>query len=180
MSDFNKGPMPELYNIIYATMYPNLKLNKEGYATTQSSNIANKIWSVASDWYSLITRQKNAKQAMLGLTIHRLTGSKEAATHLHSLGHSISYNEIRKYNDAWSSAQIEVHKRFVKGFPLHSSIDNNDGRQETVTGAGTTHDTNSTLFQQFIPGQFIIQLRVGIFLITLHRCNHAMHCGSYG
>ncbi len=156
MSDFNKGPMPELYNIIYATMYPNLKLNEEGYATTQSSNIANKIWSVASDWYSLITRQKNAKQAMLGLTIHRLTGSKEAATHLHSLGHSISYNEIRKYNDAWSSAQIEVHKRFVKGFPLHSSIDNNDGRQETVTGAGTTHDTNSTLFQQFIPGQFII------------------------
>ena len=26
-------------------------------------------------------------------------------------------------------------------------IDNNDGRQETLTGAGTTHDSNKTLFQ---------------------------------
>ncbi|XP_057316865.1 uncharacterized protein LOC130657893 [Hydractinia symbiolongicarpus] len=156
IADFNKGPMPELYNIIYATMYPNFKTNDEGYAITQSSNIANKIWSIASDWQSLITRQKNVKQAMLGLTIHRLTGSKEAAAHLHNLGHSISYNEIKKYNDAWSSAQIEVHKRFVKGYPLHSTIDNNDGRQETLTGVGTTHDTNSTLFQPFIPGDSIL------------------------
>ena len=104
----------------------------------------------------MITRQKTAKQAMLGLTVHRLTGSKEAATHLHHLGHSISYNDILKYNNIWSFAQVEVHKRFTNGLPMHSSIDNNDGRQETLTGAGTTHDTNSTLFQPILPGNNIL------------------------
>ena len=34
-----------------------------------------------------------------------------------------------------------------KGVVSHSSIDNNDGGQETVTGSGTTYDTNKTLFQ---------------------------------
>ena len=34
-----------------------------------------------------------------------------------------------------------------KGVVTHNTIDNNDGRQKTVTGAGTTHDTNKTLFQ---------------------------------
>ena len=29
----------------------------------------------------------------------------------------------------------------------HSTIDNNDGRQDTHTGCGTTHDTNKTIFQ---------------------------------
>ena len=156
MASFEKGPMSELYNTAYAIMYSDFKLNEDGYAITQSSNIANKIWSIASDWQSMITRQKTAKQAMLGLTVHRLTGSKEAATHRHHLGHSISYNDILKYNNMWSSAQVEVHKRFTNGLPLHSSIDNNDGRQETLTGAGTTHDTNSTLFQPILPGNNIL------------------------
>ena len=34
-----------------------------------------------------------------------------------------------------------------KGVVTHSTIDNNDGREDTMTGFGTTHDTNSTLFQ---------------------------------
>ena len=34
-----------------------------------------------------------------------------------------------------------------KGVVCHSTLDNNDGRQNTLTGSGTTHDTNVTLFQ---------------------------------
>ena len=34
-----------------------------------------------------------------------------------------------------------------KGLTTHSTIDNNDGNQETMTGSGTTYDTNKTLFQ---------------------------------
>ena len=152
MESFDNGPLPELYNVIYATMYPNFSLNEHGYAKTQSSNIATKIWSIALDWESLVSRQKNAKQAMLGLTVHRLTGSKEAAQNLHGLGHSISYNDILKYNDFWSHNQPPCHKIFSNAVALHSSIDNNDGHQETITGAGTTHDTNSTLFQPLLEG----------------------------
>ena len=34
-----------------------------------------------------------------------------------------------------------------KGLPTHSTLDDNDGKQETLTGAGTTHDTHQTLFK---------------------------------
>ena len=152
MESFDNGPLPELYNVIYATMYEHFSLNEHGYAKTDSSNIATKIWSIALDWESLISRQKNSKQAMLGLTVHRLTGSKEAAQNLHGLGNSISYNDILKYNEFWSRSQPPCHKVFSSTMALHSTIDNNDGRQETITGAGTTHDTNMTLFQPLLPG----------------------------
>ena len=34
-----------------------------------------------------------------------------------------------------------------KGRPVHVSIDNSDGKQQTLTGAHTTHYTNGTVFQ---------------------------------
>ena len=152
MESFDSGPLPELYNVIYATMYTNISLKEHGYAKIESNNIATKIWSIALDWESLISRQKNAKQAMLGFTVHRLTGSKEAAQNLHRLGHSISYNDILKHNEFWSHDQPPCRKIFSNSVALHSSIDNNDGRRETITGAGTTHDTNRTLYQPLLPG----------------------------
>ncbi len=124
---FKDGPLPELYNVIYATMYQSLSINEHGYAKTDSNNIATKIWSIALDWQTLITRIPNAKQAMLGLTSHCLTGSKEAAQTLHKFGHSISYNDILRYNTLWPSSQTPVHWRFSNVKSLHSSIDNNDG-----------------------------------------------------
>ena len=36
----------------------NVSLNKHGFATTEARNIANKIWSIASDWTALITGRK--------------------------------------------------------------------------------------------------------------------------
>ena len=154
IQSFGNGPLPELYNIIYATMYStDYKVNEYGYAITNSNNIATKIWSIASDWQSLITRKESPKKAMLGLTLHRLTGSKEAIMNLNKFGHTISYNKVREYNDTWSKSVSPVHERFVNCVSLHSSIDNNDGRQETLTGCGTTHDTNMTLFQTIQPGK---------------------------
>ena len=36
---------------------------------------------------------------------------------------------------------------FHKCVTTHRAIDINNGRQETLTGPGTTHDTNKTIFQ---------------------------------
>lgn len=62
----------------------------------------------------------------------------------------ISYNDIRLQNQAWarmvSKNPLQL-SNFRKGVMTHSTIDNNDGRQDTWTGKGTTHDTNKTLFQ---------------------------------
>ena len=176
MESFDNGPLPELYNVIYATMYEHFSLNEHGYAKIDSSNIATKIWSIALDWESLISRQKNSKQAMLGLTVHRLTGSKEAAQNLHGLGHSISYNDILKYNEFWSRSQPPCHKVFSSTMALHSSIDNNDGRQETITGAGTTHDTLSTTSSRYC--------KLSFFFFCCHdkivsRFKTQIYCGQW-
>ena len=65
------------------------KTNEYGFAVTNSQNISTKIWAIACDWQSLITRKETPKQAMLDLTLHRLTGSKEAVMNLHKYGHII-------------------------------------------------------------------------------------------
>ena len=69
---------------------------------------------------------------------------------MHKTNHVISYNDIRMQNVAWArmvSAKPFHFPNFRKGVVTHSTIDNNDGRQETMTGVGTTHNTNMTLFQ---------------------------------
>ena len=89
------GPMPELYNTFYAIKYgPNFKINEYGYAITHSANIANKIWSIASDWQGLITIIDTPKQMVLLLSLHRITGSKESVNYIHKSGHDISYNKV--------------------------------------------------------------------------------------
>lgn len=53
-------------------------------------------------------------------------------------------------NQAWSrmvASETSCIPSFYKGIATHSTLDNNDGQQETMTGSGTTHDTNITMFQ---------------------------------
>ena len=50
----------------------------------------------------------------------------------------------------WSnlgSSRIFLFPNMRKGVSTHSTVDNNDGKQETLAGEGTAHDTNQTLFQ---------------------------------
>ena len=146
----DRGPAQCLYNAIYYTMHDHAKLNEYGYAETPTHLKAIKIWSLASDWESLIAAQPTPKQAVMGLVIHRMTGSKEVANMLHKCNHVISYQDIRVQNLAWSrmvSSRQSQLSNLRKGVCTHSTLDNNDGKQETLTGKGTTHDTNKTLFQ---------------------------------
>ena len=77
-------------------------------------------------------------------------GSKEVINTLHKCGHSVSYNDIRIQNQAWSWMVVSEFlfiQSFRKVVTTHSTIDNNDGREETMTGLGITHHTNITMFQ---------------------------------
>ena len=137
------------------TIYSTCTLNEYGYAKTDSKNTANKIWSIASGWSSLITGKRNAKKVMLGMNVHRLTATKEVLSVLNKAGHTISYDDVRLQNDYWLTSLSSLNEMFnglEKGIVTHSSIDNNDGRQETNTGHHTTHHTNSLLFQPILPG----------------------------
>ena len=144
-------PQRELYNIIYSTIHGTFKENENGYAITLSEILSTKIWSLACDWESLITRKMTPKQIVTGLTVHRLTGNKEVVSSLHKLNHCISYNDVRKYNNEWTKNNgTPTPKTLHMGISTHARIDNNDGNQETATGKGTSHDTNMTIFQPLI------------------------------
>ena len=150
IEQLDKRPLPELFNAVYFTVHDFGSKIQYGYASTSSFNKARKIWALASDWQSLITRESTPKQNMLGLTLHRLTGSKEVIDILHKCNHTVSYNDVRMQNLSWSRMLMtkqSILSNLRKGVVTHTTIDNNDGRQDTLTGSQTTHDTNKTLFQ---------------------------------
>ena len=73
IAKLDDGPLPDLYNAIYYSIYDQGEKNEHGYAVTSSAK-ATKIWSIASDWESLITKSPSPKQAVIGLVLHRITG----------------------------------------------------------------------------------------------------------
>ncbi len=64
--ELDRGPPPDLYNAIFYTISDDAKKNEYGYNITTSKNLAIKIWSLASDWESLITKKSSPKQEILG------------------------------------------------------------------------------------------------------------------
>ena len=56
------------------------------------------MWSIRSDWESLIEKENSPKTIALSMTVNRITGSKEVANLLHKCGHGISYADTRHLN----------------------------------------------------------------------------------
>ena len=88
----------------------------------------------------------------LSLTIHRITGSREATTLLNQCGVGIPYTDVSDLNNKWTKSITMEHKQmlppgFIKGRSVHITFDNSDGKQQTLTGAHTTHHTTGTIFQ---------------------------------
>ncbi|MPC25295.1 hypothetical protein E2C01_018400 [Portunus trituberculatus] len=143
-------------NVIAWTVNPQSPKNDKGYVLITSTSSAQKIWSVASDWESLITHTRSVKSTALSLTVHRTTGSKEVCKLLNKCGHGLFNSDVRLLNNTWAQQVTEQSTRkippgFVKGRAMHVTIDNSDGKQQTLTGLHTTHHTNGTLFQNRLP-----------------------------
>ena len=87
---------------------------------------------------------------------HCITASREVATILNKSGHCISCNDIRLLENHLanlSSTKKEIFNGLIKGQPTHFSLDNNDACQEIMAGLGTTHHTNSPIFQPLTSGK---------------------------
>ena len=103
VEELHKGPIPELYNAIYMTLNGSGAINKHGYCGTNSSNLANKIWALASDWEALLLRQptyRNPKQVLLAVFLYRIARSKALLTFVNKSNNCISYKDtltILKY-----------------------------------------------------------------------------------
>ena len=97
------------------------------------------------------------KHLLTRLTIHRLAGRKEIMQMLNKLNSCSSYNEIGLQGKSWCcmvASSKRMSNKMCKGIPVHATIDNNDGVQETLTGKGSTHDTNMILFQPICKSLF--------------------------
>lgn len=100
----------------------------------------------------MVTAERLPLGTALSLTIHRITGSKEATTLLNRCGVGIPYMDVRELNNKWAKSVSMQHKKmlppgFISGRSVHITFDNSDGKQQTLTGAHTTHHTTGTIFQ---------------------------------
>ena len=67
-----KGPLQELYNVIFYTVKGSFKFNHARYTETKSEQLATKIWPMINDWEALLIPQKNTKQLVTVHTVYRI------------------------------------------------------------------------------------------------------------
>ena len=60
LSRLDTGPLPEIDNAIYFSIYQSTSINQYRYATTSHIK-ATKTWSLSCDWEGLITKQCTPK-----------------------------------------------------------------------------------------------------------------------
>ena len=84
--------------------------------------------------------------------MRHLTGSSKVVGLLNGLGHSVSHSVVLEHDTALAKLQKSRHSLvpdgFVKSTPTLLVWDNNDFREETLSGHGTTHNTNGVIIQR--------------------------------
>ena len=81
----------------------------------------------------MVTGECSPLGVALCMTIHRLTGSKEATNLIYRCGVGISYTDVRLLNNKWAKCVTMEHKKmlppgFIKGRSVHITFDNSDGK----------------------------------------------------
>ena len=145
-------PLHCIYNAICWSINPRRSTSEFGYATVASRAEAEKISAISQSWEKMDKAERSPLGTALSLTIHRITGSKEATTLLNRCGVGIPYTDVRDLNNKWAKSITMEHKKllppcFIQGRSVHITFDNSDGKQQTLTGSQTTHHTTGTIFQ---------------------------------
>ena len=145
-------PLHCIYNAICWSINPRRSTNAFGYAAVSNRAEAEKISAISQSWEKLVKGERSPLGTALSLTIHRITGSKEATTLLNRCGIGIPYTDVRDLNNEWAKSIYMEHKKmlppgFIQGRSVHITFDNSDGKQQTLTGAHTMHHTTGTIFQ---------------------------------
>ena len=112
--------------------------------------IRRKLLSVAHDiiyiYISTKRRKTMPKHVALGLTMRHMTGSSTLIGILNGLGHSVSHSAVPEHDTVLVNKQVctdnTVPEGFSKTIPTTVIWDNNDFREETPSGEGSTHNTN--------------------------------------
>ncbi|XP_041466296.1 uncharacterized protein LOC121416845 [Lytechinus variegatus] len=112
-----------------------------------------KILSLAQDIMYLKTKGRCVlpKHNALGMAVRHLTGSAKLIGILNGLGHSVSRPVVLEHDTALAKRQLALgHAILPDGIqPIFTTLvyDNNDFGEETISGKGTTHNTNGIIIQ---------------------------------
>lgn len=93
------------------------------------------------------------KQCSLAMAVRHMTGSAQVIGLLNGLGHCSSNSQVLEHDTALAHLQIErgeiyIPENISAAVPATLVWDNNDFGEETLSGKGTTHNTNGIIIQQ--------------------------------
>ncbi len=91
------------------------------------------------------------------MAVRHMTGSAQLIGLLNGLGHCSSNSQVLEHDTALAHLQIErgdiyIPPNISAEVPATLVWDNNDFGEETLSGKGTTHNTNGIIIQQAIAG----------------------------
>uniref|UniRef100_UPI00358E324A uncharacterized protein n=1 Tax=Myxine glutinosa TaxID=7769 RepID=UPI00358E324A len=122
-----------------------------------SAPIHRKLLSISQDIISLASKGRKLmpKHMSLAMTVRHLSGSAQLIGLLNGLGHSVSNSVILNHDTALATqegrrGEDSLRSTIQPGIPTTLVWDNNDFGEETLSGRGTTHNTNGIVVQSNI------------------------------
>ena len=112
-----------------------------------------RLLSVAQDLLYLRSRGRMLlpKHTSLAMAVRHMTGSAKLIGVLNGLGHSVSNSVTLEIDTAIAKRQLAIGVNILPAGsqPVFTTVvwDNNDFGEETLSGKGTTHNTNGILVQ---------------------------------
>ena len=109
------------------------------------------IASLSSLPHSFISGSRSSFQTNLSMTIHGLTRSREIIDLMKKFALGISYQDVLDLYAVWAKCELETDEgcpeEIASNVPGTAILDNDDFRDDTMTGADTSHRTNVMFVQ---------------------------------
>eukprot|EP00112_Aurelia_sp_Birch-Aquarium-sp1_P018096 Seg4270.2 transcript_id=Seg4270.2/GoldUCD/mRNA.D3Y31 product="hypothetical protein" protein_id=Seg4270.2/GoldUCD/D3Y31 len=109
------------------------------------------VSSLASLLKSYTNGKRSVFKTKLSCTIHGLTRSRELIDLTKKLGLGISYQDVKNLYATWALQDIRLGccpREIASGYPATAVMDNDDFKDDTLTGADTSHRTNVMFVQR--------------------------------
>ena len=109
------------------------------------------ILALTSLLKSYITGRRSTFKTKLSCTLHGLTKSREIVDLMKKFGIGISYQDVKDLYATWTNHEIKhgcCPKELASNYLATAIMDNDDFKDDTLTGADTSHRTNVMFVQK--------------------------------
>ena len=128
--------------------------NDDPFQSDVTPDMKRKLNSICQDIIYLSSKgtKRMPKHISLGMTVRHITGSAALIGLLNGFGHCTSSSMVLEHDTALAELQkrkgpVAIPSCIRSGVFTNLVWDNNDFGEETLSGKGTTHNTNGIIFQ---------------------------------